>query len=443
LKLLFMLPEYLPHSGGGIITFYRMLLPQFVAMGHEVRVIVGSAMFAEQNRNPVVIDGVKIESLEQALSDKYYHQFQTHASMPWLRRHLAAAWAMYEQAGQGEGYDLVEATDWGLLFVPWALQQTCPLLVRMHGSVGQIDIHDPVAGEELQGHLVRLIERQALTHAQTVQTLSKSNADSWQQQTSREVDTVYPAWQATTATTDNTSQINRGLVVGRLQRWKGPHILCEALNMLGDKAPAIEWMGRDLPFDSRHGTTAQYLSENYPNTWQSKLIHCAPQSSEITAARQAGAAFALIPSTWDVFNFTCVEAMGRGTPVICSSGAGASSLIEDGVNGFVFENENSQALANAISRCISMTLEQRGAMTNAARSTVENELNPRRIAEKYLLAYEATVKKSRQALAQESWLRLACGPSTKQVGALTFLDHLPLKDLMRYVWQRSKKKLSP
>jgi hypothetical protein len=74
---------------------------------------------------------------------------------------------------------------------------------------------------------------------------------------------------------------------------------------------------------------------------------------------------------------------------------------------------------------------------------VENELNPRRIAEKYLLAYEATVKKSRQALAQESWLRLACGPSTKQVGALTFLDHLPLKDLMRYVWQRSKKKLSP
>ena len=40
----------------------------------------------------------------------------------------------------------------------------------------------------------------------------------------------------------------------------------------------------------------------------------------------------------DVFNFTCVEAMASGRPVICSRGAGASGLIEDGVNGFVFES---------------------------------------------------------------------------------------------------------
>jgi len=103
LKLLFILPEYLPHSGGGIITFYRALLPQLVAMGHEVRVIVGSAMFAEEKANATLVDGVKVESLEQGLRDKYFEQFQTYASMPWLRKHLAAAWAMYEQAGKGEG----------------------------------------------------------------------------------------------------------------------------------------------------------------------------------------------------------------------------------------------------------------------------------------------------------------------------------------------------
>lgn len=440
MKLLFLLPEYLPHDGGGIITFYRILLPQLVEMGHEVSVIVGSAMFAEENRNAVVIDGVKVESLELALREKYYQQFQAYAAMPWLRRHLAAAWAMYEQANQGEAYDVVEATDWGLLFVPWALEQTCPLLVRMHGSIGQIDIHDPVAGEEAQGQLVRLIERQALSLAQTVQTLSSSNANFWQQQTGREVDCIYPAWQPRVKAPENISRSPRGLVVGRLQRWKGPHILCEALQLLGTNAPTIEWMGRDTAFDSRHRTTSQYLAENYLPICKNLFQHRQPQPPEITAGLQAAAAFAIVPSTWDVFNFTCVEAMGLGTPVICSTGAGASSLIEDGVNGFIFENENPQALADAISRCTAMSEAQVLAMGQAAQASVGHLLNPKHIAEQHIISYHAAIKKSVPVVPSDNWLRRACMPSNKTFDPFAFLDHLPLKDLLRYVAQRGKAK---
>ncbi len=443
MKLLFILPEYLPHSGGGIITFYRALLPQLVAMGHEVRVIVGSAMFAEANRNPVIVDGVQVESLDQALRDKYHEQFQMYASMPWLRKHLAAAWAICEQAGRGEGYDLVEATDWGLLFVPWALEQSAPLLVRLHGSIGQIDIHDPVAGEEAQGQLIRLIERQALSCANTVQTYSPANASFWEAQTGRDVDCLYPAWQAFANARGKIDRSERGLVLGRLQRWKGPQVLSEALLALGNEAPVIEWMGRDSAYDTRLRTTGQYLAQNFPSVWQQRLLHCPPQTPEVAAARQAAAAFAVVPSSWDVFNFTCVEAMGQGIPVICSTGAGASSLIVDGVNGFAFENGNPHALANAITRCQSMTESQRVAMADAAMATVGRELNPKRVAEKYLRAYEATARKSRQPLAHENWLRRACAPVEKHVEPFSFLDNLPLKDLMRYVWQRGKKKLSP
>ena len=442
MKLLFILPEYLPHPGGGIITFYRALLPQLVAEGHEVHVIVGSAMSAEANRNPIVIDGVKVESLDQQLRDKYHQQFQAYASMPWLRRHLAAAWAIYEQAEKGDGYDMVEATDWGLLFIPWALQQQVALLVRMHGSIGQIDIHDPVAGEEAQGQLVRLIERQALSFANTVQTYSAANTLFWQQQTGRDVECLYPAWQPFAQTGEKAAATDRGLVLGRLQRWKGPQVLCEALQILGNKAPMVEWMGRDSAFDNRQRTTGQYLAEKFPSIWQKRLLHCPPQAPEIAAAKQASAAFAVVPSSWDVFNFTCVEAMGQGVPVICSTGAGASSLIEDGVNGFVFESENPQALANAIARCTAMTQQQRNAMADAARATTSRELNPEKVAEQYLLAYEATIKKLPQAVAQDNWLRRACAPTEEKVDQLSFLDNLPLKDLMRYVWQRGKKKLS-
>ncbi len=54
------------------------------------------------------------------------------------------------------------------------------------------------------------------------------------------------------------------------------------------------------------------------------------QPFEQTARLQAQAAFMVVPSLWDTFNFTCVEAMWSGRPVICSRGAGASELIEDG-----------------------------------------------------------------------------------------------------------------
>ena len=442
MKLLFILPEYLPHSGGGIITFYRTLLPQLAAMGHEVRVIVGSGLYAEESHNPVEIDGVKVESLSIALRDKYHDQFQCYAAMPWLRRHLAAAWAMHEQAGS-EHFDLVEASDWGLLFIPWALEQKLPLVVRMHGSTGQIDIHDPVAGEESQSQLVRLIELEVLKYASALQTLSDSNASFWQQQTGCSVERIYPAWKPTAKLPENLKRSDRGLVVGRLQRWKGPHILCEALQLLDDQSPAIDWLGRDTAFDSRHRRTSQYLAENYPSIWQQKLLHCQPESPDQVATRQASAAFVVVPSTWDVFNFTCVEAMGQGTPVICSTGAGASSLIQDGINGFIFENETPRTLADAILRCTSMSDEQRAIMGKAALATVTKLLNPSGVARQQILAYESAIKKPLVALSKEYWVFRACAPSNKTFEPLAFLDHLPLKQLSRYLMQRAKKKYLP
>ena len=90
-----------------------------------------------------------------------------------------------------------------------------------------------------------------------------------------------------------------------------------------------------------------------------------------------------------------------------------------------------------------MSEAERVAMADAARSTIERELNPVRVAEKYLQAYLMTAKKSRKPIAQDNWLRSACAPDKRQVEALSFLDTLPLKALLHYVWQRGRKKWSP
>ena len=98
--------------------------------------------------------------------------------MPGMRRLLAGAWAMWEQARGGEGCDLVEAADWGLLFLPWVIERGPPSIVQLHGSVGQINLHDPVRGEEVQGSLIRMLERVGVARATRVQGYSEETPGS-------------------------------------------------------------------------------------------------------------------------------------------------------------------------------------------------------------------------------------------------------------------------
>jgi glycosyltransferase involved in cell wall biosynthesis len=437
MKLLFVLPEYLPQSGGGIITFYRMLLPELARAGHQVKVLVGSGVVAEFARPPVVIDGVSVETLDVRLLEEYHARFARYAATPGLRRHLAAAWALREQARNGDGFDLVESTDWGLLFLPWVLEDGPPALVQLHGSCGQIDFNDPVAGEELQGELIRLLEVQALARADCLQTYSDANAQAWARQLRVHVASILPAWKPQHAVPTDARRSERGLVVGRVQNWKGPHVLCAALRLLDERAPIIEWIGRDTRLRKPGTLTSARLAQTYPDIWNVRVIHRPQLPPDEVAQAQAAAAFVVVPSTWDMFNLTSVEAMAAGTPVICSSGAGASQLIRDGVNGFVFESGDASALAAAIERCLALTPDERARLRASAAQTIRDELDPQANARHRVERYREIGVSRRTPTSSGDWLRHACAPEDIPVTELAFLGHLPWSPLARHLWHRA------
>lgn len=442
MKLLYILPEYVTHSGGGIITFYRHLLPLLAAEGHEVRVIVGSGVWASADPSPVVIDGVRVEALDERRLRAQYARFARYAAMPSLRRLLAGAWAMWEQAAHGEGCDAVEATDWGLLFLPWIIEAGPPSIVQLHGSSGQIDMHDPVRGEEAQGTLLRLLERMAIARATDVQGCSRSNAQFWQSQIGRPVTRILPAWMPQNMQPPGTARSARGLVVGRVQKWKGPQVLCEALHLLGSQAPAIDWVGRDMPYSPRGTTMAQHLKERWPDVWGRQVVHLQQLPAAETLHLQAQAGFVIVPSEWDTFNFTCVEAMAAGTPVVCSTGAGVAELIEDGVNGFVFEKQNAHSLAQALKCLLSMSEPARERLARAGQATVLAALDPRVSTRLRLAAYqEAIAGPEQMALHVDDWLRLASVPRDDDPESLDFLNLVPLRGLLGHSTQRLLHKL--
>jgi glycosyltransferase involved in cell wall biosynthesis len=443
MRILIISPEFEGY-GGGIATFYRVLVEALRQEDLKIRIIEGSAFHAADDRATRTYNGIQIETLEKQRLASWSQQFSAFAATPRLRAHLSAAWAMWEQADYGADVDLVEATDWGLLFVPPAVEASRPLIVQCHGSIGQIADHDPIASEETDSLAVRLIERSVLGVAGAVQTHSRANAAFWHAETGRAVATIYPAW-ISPSEPESLSVNGRGLVVGRLQRWKGSVTLCEALRRLGRGAPSVDWFGRDTVWGARDHYTSGHLARTFPDVWGKRLFHHPQISPAEVTRRQSSTLFNIVPSTWDTFNFTVVEAMASGRPTIVSTGAGASELINDGVNGFLFANEDSAALAETIERVLSESPARLAEIGREGSNTVRAALDPKTIALQRLAAYHAAIDafQVRPRDPVNGWLGTICRPSEAVGNDIAFLENLPLRALAKHVAGRISRKVRP
>ena len=433
MRLLFALPEYPPDYGGGIATYYGALLPELVRRGHVVDVVVGSA-FTSGSRS-YEHDGVSVRMLDGDRTERLMPAYSRYAATPEVQRHLAAARAVWEQTDGGAGYDAVETVDWGLFFAPWAAEGGVPVRVRMAGSSGQIAAYDTFPGKELDGELYRLLETALLPAAHALHSTSRANVAFWERTAGRPV--TYAPPPVVAHEPSGGARRAEGFVAARVQEWKGPQVLAEALHLLGSDAPVVEWAGRTVAHPETGEPYDDVLRREYPDVWDTRVRQLGRIAPDEVARKQATAAFVLVPSLWDVFNFSATEAMLQGAVLICSDGAGGVDLVDDGANGFVVPAGDSRALADRIREVIAMAPEDRGRIGAAARETALEMTDPVRVA---ATAAEAYADLSDQVLRTPSlWVREAVrpGPPAAPDG---FLRHLPLRRLLAHAAERIRDK---
>lgn len=443
MRLLVLTPEHTTW-GGGIATFYRDFLRSAAEAQIEVRVIEGSAYSSSSSRARSIVDGVSTEQLERHRFIKWHERLGHLSALPGFRRHLAAAWAIWEQALEGPEFDVVEATDWGLLCVPPVIAGLHPTVIQAHASCGQISRYDTAPGDEASDILVRMVELAVFNAATEVQTYASANSRFWTKEAGRAVSMIRPAW-SSPSTPVATPVSREGLVVGRLQSWKGPETLCQAALLLtGSDAPAVHWIGREVDWPGGGVSASAHLAQKFPSVWGTRVVHEHQVTPDQVRRRQAAALFNLVPSTWDVFNFTAIEAMASGRPTIVSSGAGASELIENGENGFVYPAEDAYALAGVIESVLTLTSRRQVEIGDNARSTVARELDPARITEKRMEKYRAAMAAhAAKSTKMSEWLVQACSPPPAQVPEGEFLWRLPFGMLTRHVTRRALNKVMP
>ncbi len=430
MKILLITPEYPPDFGGGIVRYARDLAIALKDQGCRVSVLKGSAFLNGQDAYEQ--EGVPVSTLETARFEHWLGRFGHLGMFPVLRRHLSAAFALHEQVNAGEGYDVVEVTDWGLLFLPWMLKSMTRVLVSMHGSTGQIAAREPVAGHETEGMVSLLLERAGLANAHGLSASSRANRNWWESLLGRSVNYTLPPMAYPTAEVRTSVAGIHWLTVGRIQHWKGPHIACAAWQALGVDAPSLHWIGRDIDHGSSGLSTDTWLKREFPTVWRRAIQPIGQFKPEEVFQRMHDAKAVIVPSLWDTFNLAAAEAMALGKVVVISDGAGAVDLVEHGVNGFVFPNGNSFALAELVKRVESLSLNELNIIGQRAASTIREKLDPTRIASEKIQLYSSLPE---PAINKRPWLMESLFHGT-QSNPLAFLDGLPLKALITYVARR-------
>jgi glycosyltransferase involved in cell wall biosynthesis len=438
LKILFILPEYYPHSGGGIATYYQYYLKALLPFCEQLKIITGSGYVQEDKI--FEHEGITVEYLKPQLYQKYLGKFTQYDLLPDFKRNIAAAWAMWEQADEGNGFDMIECTDFALGFIPWTVRHTKPVITRLHGSMGQISLHENSLSTVLTDAFIQQAELLLLPACDRLITHSKANLGFWDGLlNSGNTRFINPVYNSFSDALPLSQRDNYGLVTGRIQKWKGPAELCTAYGLLTAEQPMIKWIGYDKPYNQGESTAA-YLKNNFPLIWEKHIVPERALPHQQIYPLQQKARFGMVPSTWDMFNFSCIEFMSVGTPVICSTGAGAAGLIEHKKNGFKYPANDSKALAECITEMLRLNEKEYQQLALAGQETIKAELSPGQLIPVNLQVYQSVMRDFKTRLSAV-YLDALFMPSSLHFDVGDVLDQQPLKKLTRYYIKRIRSKL--
>ena len=388
-------------GGGGIAAYLRALLPEFAAAGHRVTVLANSRRKEEQSLfgGRVKIVPVTLPGLHWYLGKvPLLNALVTHPvrQIEWsMRFHRAAA-----DVFRGDMPDVIECGEAGALML--ARKPVAPLIVRLHGS--SYAFQQASGGAVSPGiRLDHRLETGALRRCAAISAPSQFQAREASRETGRgpaDVNadiTVIPnpvsssllseASRAVTnpaVTNMDVTDSATVLYTGRLAPVKGiPHLL--------EAAREVSRLMRDTRFVlagpwQMSGTSAQWGFGTDGELSGGGVLWKGHVSWEKMAGLYRAAAVFVMPSWFESFGISVIEAMAFGLPVVASNAGALPEIVEDGVTGLLVPPGDSSALAGAILRLLRDPALRRG-MGQAGRERVLERYGAERVARETLALY--------------------------------------------------------
>jgi glycosyltransferase involved in cell wall biosynthesis len=144
-----------------------------------------------------------------------------------------------------------------------------------------------------------------------------------------------------------------GMLYGT-QGWKGADTAFDALRLVKDRLPSLRAIafGSHLP-----------LQEHNPPPWLE--YHLQPAQAEIPLLYQQTDCW-IVPSTTEGFGMPGLEAAAGHCPIVSTRCGGPEDYVDDGKSGYLVPVGDSMAMADAVSRVLSLNDEQWQSMSSAS-----------------------------------------------------------------------------
>lgn len=347
LRVLFLSREYPPETGGGGIGSYvATIAPALAARGHEVHVL---SCVAGQANQDATREGVHL------------HRRGVRHLLPRIRRYLPSTSFRIEGALScylefrrlGLNFDVVEAPDWMAEGLAFAFARSRPLVAHLHTPLLLVGRHNPGSFRwSRDGRIAASLERLSIRGADLltspshllVQDLARAG---WLSDLRPHI-IRYPIdshpW---TSVPPADASPPRLLAVGRLEARKAPETLVRAAAALAVDIPELDvvFIGRS---ELRNGGSYK--------DWLARLVGelRAPCRFVDQVARDelprwyASSRVAVVPSRYDNFPFSGLEAMAAGRPLVCTETTGTAELLAGTAAGAVVAPDDPGALAAAL-----------------------------------------------------------------------------------------------
>ncbi|MEO6092399.1 MAG: glycosyltransferase family 4 protein [Novosphingobium sp.] len=175
---------------------------------------------------------------------------------------------------------------------------------------------------------------------------------------------------------------------GRLEPRKGVIEFVDAAISVARDDPTLrfDFVGSDNQFNTRISVQSLVERRIPPELRACFQFHGGKPRDELL--RMLGnARIAAVPSRWENFPNTCLEAMGSGLPVLATRNGGMAEMVEDGVTGWLAGDGPeplADRLAEALRRALAATPQECAAMGRAAAQSIRGMCDNDRIARRHI-----------------------------------------------------------
>ncbi len=218
----------------------------------------------------------------------------------------------------------------------------------------------------------------------------------------------------------------RVLYAGRIEPRKGVETLLRAWMMAARSHPGwtLRLAGADTTTGAGETSCWKALCGAIPEM-DASVQYLGPLTPEELRREQARAAVCVIPSLWENFPNTCIEAMAAGRAVVVSHRGGMAEMIGDTEAGLVARAGDAESLARALGEILSEDLDRLAERGRIGRERILAMCDPSTIAARRLAMYRKAVARAArrrergdEVLERLRWWRQAQAAGTGRLEAL-------------------------